>query len=185
MNFSQFTWYLNGCCFTVFNLFSYLCFAYRFLLQFVVGSGLDQGVATLHVVETNPFKHLTHLSLKLLPGSDSEVKKYLANCLKNLQVSFLITFLAHKNFKAFLQCKKVIVFFRKCCYSQIKDFGDCINLSVLGFYIHVLNMYRKFFSTMKMFYMIKTGGALHCLLLLSTSSPQSLPSIHTVLVVES
>lgn len=65
------------------------------------------------------------------------------------------------------------------------DFGDCIYLSVLGFYIHVLNMYRKFFSTMKMFYMIKTGGALHCLLLLSTSSPQSLPSIHTVLVVES
>lgn len=57
----------------------------KFLLQFVVGSGLDQGVATLHVVETNPFKHLTHLSLKLLPGSDSEVKKYLANCLKNLQ----------------------------------------------------------------------------------------------------
>ncbi|RMX43784.1 hypothetical protein pdam_00022605 [Pocillopora damicornis] len=56
-----------------------------FLLQFVVGSGLDQGVATLHVVETNPFKHLTHLSLKFLPGSDSEVKKYLANCLKNLQ----------------------------------------------------------------------------------------------------
>ncbi|XP_027046771.1 spindle assembly abnormal protein 6 homolog [Pocillopora damicornis] len=57
----------------------------KFLLQFVVGSGLDQGVATLHVVETNPFKHLTHLSLKFLPGSDSEVKKYLANCLKNLQ----------------------------------------------------------------------------------------------------
>jgi len=57
----------------------------KFLLQFVVGSGLDQGVATLHVVETNPFKHLTHLSLKFLPGSDAEVKKYLATCLKNLQ----------------------------------------------------------------------------------------------------
>ena len=61
-------------------------FAPRFLLQFVVGSGLDQGVATLHVVETNPFKHLTHLSLKFLPGSDAEVKKYLASCLKHLQV---------------------------------------------------------------------------------------------------
>jgi len=57
----------------------------KFLLQLIVGSGLDQGVATLHVVETNPFKHLTHLSLKFLPGSDTEVKKYLANCLKNLQ----------------------------------------------------------------------------------------------------
>ena len=62
----------------------------RFLLQFVAGSGLDQGVATLHVVETNPFKHLTHLSLKFLPGSDAEVKKYLANCLKNLQVKLAI-----------------------------------------------------------------------------------------------
>ncbi|XP_073227377.1 spindle assembly abnormal protein 6 homolog [Porites lutea] len=57
----------------------------KFLLQFVVGSGLDQGIATLHVVETNPFKHLTHLSLKFLPGSDAEVKKYLADCLKHLQ----------------------------------------------------------------------------------------------------
>lgn len=63
-----------------------LCFVSRFLLQFVVGIGLDQGVATLHVVETNPFKHLTHLSLKFLPGSDAEVKKYLASCLKNLLV---------------------------------------------------------------------------------------------------
>lgn len=75
-----------------------------------------------------------------------------------------------------MQGKKVIVFFRKRCYLQIMDFGDCIYLSVLGFYIHVLNMYRKFFSTMKMFYMIKTSGALHCPLLLSTSSAQSLPS---------
>ena len=67
----------------------YFCFLPRFLLQLVVGSGLDQGVATLHVVETNPFKHLTHLSLKFLPGSDTEVKKYLANCLKKLQVKLI------------------------------------------------------------------------------------------------
>lgn len=59
-------------------------------MQFVLGSGLDQGLATLHVVETNPFKHLTHLSLKFLPGSDAEVKKYLASCLKNLQVHVYI-----------------------------------------------------------------------------------------------
>lgn len=68
---------------------------HRFLLQFVVGSGLDQGVATLHVVETNPFKHLTHLSLKFLPGSDAEVKKYLATCLKNLQVSHVKLWSCH------------------------------------------------------------------------------------------
>ena len=52
----------------------------------VVCSGTDQGLASLHVVETNPFKHLTHLSLKFLPGSDADVKKYLADCLKDIQV---------------------------------------------------------------------------------------------------
>uniref|UniRef100_H2ZWA0 Spindle assembly abnormal protein 6 homolog n=1 Tax=Latimeria chalumnae TaxID=7897 RepID=H2ZWA0_LATCH len=58
----------------------------RFLLQLIISSPvLDQLPASLNVVETNPFKHLTHLSLKLLPGNDSEVKKYLAVCLKNLK----------------------------------------------------------------------------------------------------
>lgn len=68
------------------SILNFLSSVNRFLLQFNVGSGLDQGVGTLYVVETNPFKHLTHLSLKFLPGSDAEVKKYLADCLKNLQV---------------------------------------------------------------------------------------------------
>ncbi|XP_062868948.1 spindle assembly abnormal protein 6 homolog isoform X2 [Trichomycterus rosablanca] len=54
----------------------------RFLLQLSSpSSALNHGPANLNVVETNAFKHLTHLSLKLLPGSDVEVKKYLASCL--------------------------------------------------------------------------------------------------------
>lgn len=47
----------------------------------------DRSPAMLNVVETNPFKHLTHLSLKFVPGSDTDVKKYLADCLKQLKVS--------------------------------------------------------------------------------------------------
>uniref|UniRef100_A0A8D2ILV9 Spindle assembly abnormal protein 6 homolog n=1 Tax=Varanus komodoensis TaxID=61221 RepID=A0A8D2ILV9_VARKO len=54
----------------------------RFLLQLVSsGSNLDYTPSLLNVVETNPFKHLTHLSLKFLPGNDAEIKKFLATCL--------------------------------------------------------------------------------------------------------
>ncbi|XP_043371013.1 spindle assembly abnormal protein 6 homolog isoform X2 [Dermochelys coriacea] len=59
----------------------------RFLIQLVTSSpALDCMPACLNVVETNPFKHLTHLSLKLLAGSDSDIKKYLAICIKNLKM---------------------------------------------------------------------------------------------------
>ncbi|XP_054835863.1 spindle assembly abnormal protein 6 homolog isoform X2 [Eublepharis macularius] len=55
----------------------------RFLLQLVSsGSHLDHTPSFLNVIETNPFKHLTHLSLKFLPGSDTDIKKFLATCLK-------------------------------------------------------------------------------------------------------
>ncbi|XP_073907006.1 spindle assembly abnormal protein 6 homolog isoform X2 [Castor canadensis] len=55
----------------------------RFLLQLVSPAAiLDNSPAFLNVVETNPFKHLTHLSLKLIPGNDVEIKKFLAVCLK-------------------------------------------------------------------------------------------------------
>ena len=61
---------------------------------------LEHGIADLSVVETNPFKHLTHLALKLQPGNDSDVKKYLAKCLKKLQVSvqFKCSKIASSNF---------------------------------------------------------------------------------------
>ncbi|XP_053929082.1 spindle assembly abnormal protein 6 homolog isoform X2 [Cuculus canorus] len=58
----------------------------RFLLQLVSSSALlDHTPVYLNVVETNPFKHLTHLSLKFLPGNDAEIKKFLATCLKCLK----------------------------------------------------------------------------------------------------
>ena len=40
----------------------------------------------LNVVETNPFRHLNHLSLKFVPASDTYLKKYLAECLLGLKV---------------------------------------------------------------------------------------------------
>ncbi|KAJ7408772.1 Spindle assembly abnormal protein 6 like protein [Willisornis vidua] len=58
----------------------------RFLLQLVSAApALDHTPVSLNVVETNPFKHLTHLSLKFLPGTDAEIKKFLANSLKCLK----------------------------------------------------------------------------------------------------
>lgn len=48
------------------------------------GSG-ERSTALLSVVETNSFKHLIHLSLKFMPGSDADIKKYLADCLKQLK----------------------------------------------------------------------------------------------------
>ncbi|MGH0158959.1 UNVERIFIED_CONTAM: hypothetical protein FKN15_036652 [Acipenser sinensis] len=54
----------------------------RFLLQFLSSTPvLDHTSAHLNIVETNAFKHLTHLSLQLLHGTDVEIKKYLAICL--------------------------------------------------------------------------------------------------------
>ncbi|XP_061489803.1 spindle assembly abnormal protein 6 homolog isoform X2 [Rhineura floridana] len=63
----------------------------RFLLQLVSsGSNLDHTPAFLNVVETNPFKHLNHLSLKFLPGNDAEIKKFLATCLKCVKEEKLV-----------------------------------------------------------------------------------------------
>lgn len=66
---------------------------YRFVLHFVSQGGFsgERSTAVLNVIETNPFKHLTHLSLKFIPGTDSDVKKYLADCLKQLRVSTCCT----------------------------------------------------------------------------------------------
>ncbi|CAB3996681.1 Hypothetical predicted protein, partial [Paramuricea clavata] len=56
----------------------------KFLLTFTI-SEHDCGVSHLNVVETNSFKHLTHLSLKFMLGNDVDVKKYLAGCLTSLK----------------------------------------------------------------------------------------------------
>ncbi|KAM4574276.1 spindle assembly abnormal protein 6 homolog [Fundulus diaphanus] len=57
----------------------------RFLLHLSCQSPVIEGCATFSVVETNPFKHLNHLSLRLIQGSDREVKDYLAACLASLK----------------------------------------------------------------------------------------------------
>jgi spindle assembly abnormal protein 6 len=52
---------------------------------------------TLNLVETNSFKHLVHLTLRLVPSNDEELKSYLASCLRTLreQVADLSTRLQH------------------------------------------------------------------------------------------
>lgn len=62
---------------------TYVHYMHRFLLQFSVISG---GPSVLNVVETNPFRHLNHLSLKFVSASDAYLKKYLAECLIGLKV---------------------------------------------------------------------------------------------------
>ena len=49
-------------------------------------SGVPGASSQLHVVETNPFRHLNHLSLKLVSANDLYLKKYLAKCLVQLKV---------------------------------------------------------------------------------------------------
>lgn len=63
----------------------------RFLLHLVTAVN-DKNNAMLNVIEANAFKHLTHLSLKLLQPNDTALKKYLGQCLIQLKVSFSITF---------------------------------------------------------------------------------------------
>ncbi|CAF0952269.1 unnamed protein product [Brachionus calyciflorus] len=59
----------------------------KFQLQLFTKDPLpfDHTNASLNIIEINPFKHLVHLSLSFMPGNDSDVKKYLATCLKTLK----------------------------------------------------------------------------------------------------
>lgn len=66
-----------GCCF------------HRFLLQLSAQGSVLEGSTSFSVVETNAFKHLNHLCLRLTQGSDKEVKDYLAVCIASLKVCFL------------------------------------------------------------------------------------------------
>lgn len=62
-----------------------ICF-HRFLLHLSCQSPVLEGPASFSVVETNAFKHLNHLSLRLAQGSDKHVRDYLAVCLSSLKV---------------------------------------------------------------------------------------------------
>jgi hypothetical protein len=63
---------------------------HRFQLQFFTKEPLpfDHNNANLNVIEINPFKHLCHLQLNFMPGNDTDVKKYLANCLQTLKENY-------------------------------------------------------------------------------------------------
>uniref|UniRef100_A0A8C5ESQ4 Spindle assembly abnormal protein 6 N-terminal domain-containing protein n=1 Tax=Gouania willdenowi TaxID=441366 RepID=A0A8C5ESQ4_GOUWI len=57
----------------------------RFFLHLSCQLAVLEGHVSLSVIETNAFKHLYHLSLKLVQGSDKEVKDYLAVCVNSLK----------------------------------------------------------------------------------------------------
>ncbi|XP_029356524.1 spindle assembly abnormal protein 6 homolog [Echeneis naucrates] len=57
----------------------------RFLLHLTCQAPTLEGPANFSVVETNAFKHLNHLSLRLTQGSDKHIKDYLAVCLSSLK----------------------------------------------------------------------------------------------------
>ncbi|XP_024114482.1 spindle assembly abnormal protein 6 homolog [Oryzias melastigma] len=57
----------------------------RFVLHLTCQSATLEGPASFSVVETNAFKHLNHLSLRLAQGSDRELKDYLAACLASMK----------------------------------------------------------------------------------------------------
>ena len=60
-------------------------YTFRFILQLI----LHEGNATVNIVETNPFKHLIHLSLNVVPGNDEAVKTFLSECLREYKVCSL------------------------------------------------------------------------------------------------
>ena len=81
------------------------------------------------MVETNPFKHLTHLSLKLVAGSDSALKKHLAQCVQSLKVCTASVLNSHS-----ILCRAMCVHaclracVRVCAYVCV---CVCVSLAVL------------------------------------------------------
>ena len=64
-----------------------LLFCHRFCLHLHLSATTSNGVAPdLQIIETNPFRHLTHISLRLIPASDSYLKKYLAQTILAFKV---------------------------------------------------------------------------------------------------
>eukprot|EP00833_Pecoramyces_ruminatium_P013331 jgi/Orpsp1_1/1187363/evm.model.d7180000057184.1 len=50
----------------------------------------------LQIIETNSFKHITHLSLSFIPGNDTSIKKYLSDLVKETKIE-------NKNLKSKLE----------------------------------------------------------------------------------
>ena len=78
-------------------LYLYLCI-YIFKFERFVAKLINDSTrnSILQIIETNSFKHITHLSLSFIPGNDNSIKKYLSELVKE-------TKLENKNLKAKLE----------------------------------------------------------------------------------
>ena len=104
----------------------------RFVLHLMRSEPLAQGLAELCLVETNPFKHLTHLALKLQPGNDTDVKKYLATCLKSLQVGMAdpLSHLAVAQLQTLPDSAESSLEINQCFYAQGPIFLELLSTKV-------------------------------------------------------
>jgi len=80
----------------------------KFVTEFVTaprGATCGPVSAQLKIIETNPFKNLEHLTLKLVHGTDSDVKKHLAEKLKGLSEKLNVESKAHGRREAELKTR--------------------------------------------------------------------------------
>lgn len=61
---------------------------FRFLLVFTINEKYeyDDSPSQLDIIETNPFKNITHLSLTFIAASKPAVKQYIASGFRSLKV---------------------------------------------------------------------------------------------------
>ncbi|KAJ3179772.1 Spindle assembly abnormal protein 6 [Irineochytrium annulatum] len=55
----------------------------KFIAQLAINTSSPQQPAVFSIIETNSFKQMLHLSLKLMPGNDSAIKQHLAHLICN------------------------------------------------------------------------------------------------------
>jgi hypothetical protein len=61
-------------------------FSYHLIVEETAGDTFGSPQTVMKIIETNQFKQLCHLCLKISIGTDTEVKKHLAVQLKLLKV---------------------------------------------------------------------------------------------------
>ncbi|KAJ3032713.1 hypothetical protein HDV00_007189 [Rhizophlyctis rosea] len=57
----------------------------RFLAQLTTEPASSRLYSTFNIIETNTFKHITHLSLNYIPGNDTAIKKNIATLVKDFK----------------------------------------------------------------------------------------------------
>lgn len=62
-----------------------ICSLTRFLILLKHYTEMQKACYLLEIVETNPFKHLCHLSLRISEGSEGQIKKHLSNKLRQFK----------------------------------------------------------------------------------------------------